>query len=189
MAFTPRSKWGALTGHEAVRRVSRTPLQVGYSEACELFAIACARFRPAVEVTLQQAAPAVVRIDLGVPRPIHRPGGLRGVLQDDFVDHTHSLQRPNPVAANSRRSGTFPDFPDSRRREEAQDALTCARVRAAPALQALASAGPSGCKVVVVGVAAVGLRTGASRAVSGGEDSMARAARAAATIASFSRYR
>jgi hypothetical protein len=33
------------------------------------------------------------------------------------------------------------------------------------------------------------LRTGASRAASGGEDSIARAARAAATIASFSRYR
>jgi len=69
-----------------------------------------------VEVALQQAAPAVVRIDLGVARPIHRPGGLRGVLQD-FVDHAHSPET-NPVAANSRHSGKFPVFPDIRRREE-----------------------------------------------------------------------
>src|SRR6478735_2589031 len=91
--------------------VSRKPLQVGYPEASEFFGIALARFRPAVEVALQQAAPAVVRIDLGVLRPIHRPGGLHGVLQDDFVDHTHSLRRPIPVAANSRHSGKFPVSP------------------------------------------------------------------------------
>jgi len=56
-------------------------------------------------------------------------------------------------------------------------------------LQALASAGPSGCKGGGRRGHGGGLRTGASRAVSGGEDSIARAARAAATIASFSRYR
>jgi hypothetical protein len=106
--------------------VSRKPLQVGYPEASEFFGIPLARFRPPVEVALQQAAPAVVRIDLGVPRPVHRPGGLRGVLQDDFVDHAHSLQRPNPVAANSRLSGKFPVFPDPRRRA-GQDARARSR--------------------------------------------------------------
>ena len=98
--------------------VSSKPLQVSYPEASEFFGIALSRFRPAVEVALQKAAPAVMRIDLGVPRPIHRPGGLCSVLQEDFVDHTHSLRRPNPVAPNSRHSGKFPVFPDNRRREE-----------------------------------------------------------------------
>jgi hypothetical protein len=56
-------------------------------------------------------------------------------------------------------------------------------------LQALASAGPFECKRGGLRSHGGGLRTGASRAVSGGEDSMARAARAAATIAAFSRYR
>jgi hypothetical protein len=67
--------------------VSRKPLQVGYPQASEFFRIGLPHSRPAVEMTLQQAAPAIVRIDLWVPRPVHRPGGLCGVLQDEFIDH------------------------------------------------------------------------------------------------------
>jgi len=67
--------------------VSRKPLHVGYPQASEFFRIGLPHSRPAVEMTLQQAAPAVVRIDFRVPRPVHRPGGLCGVLQDDFIDH------------------------------------------------------------------------------------------------------
>jgi hypothetical protein len=36
--------------------------------------------------------------DLGVPRSVHRPGGLRGVLQDDLVSHAQSLETDRVVA-------------------------------------------------------------------------------------------
>ena len=85
-------------------------MQVGNPEFGELFGIALALFSSPLQMALEKAAPAVLRVDVMVAHPVHRPGCLRGVLQNDFVDQLH-VPAANPVAGNSKPWAKFPVFP------------------------------------------------------------------------------
>jgi hypothetical protein len=76
-------------------------MQVGYPEAGEFLGIAFALFPSPVQVAFQQASPAVERVDIRMLRPVHCPGGLRGVLQDGIVDHACS-PKAGSIRANSK---------------------------------------------------------------------------------------
>ncbi|UWU91478.1 hypothetical protein N2604_34425 [Bradyrhizobium sp. CB1015] len=65
-------------------------MQVGDPEAGEFFGIALSLFPSSLQVTFEKAAPAVLRANVQVPRPVNCPGGLRGSLRDDIVDHLHA---------------------------------------------------------------------------------------------------
>lgn len=66
------------------------PAQVRYAEAGEFFGIAFSRFTPPVQIALQQAAAAVLCIDVGMRRPLHRPGCLCRPSHRHFVNHSRS---------------------------------------------------------------------------------------------------
>ncbi len=72
--------------------------------------IALSLFPSPMQVALHQAASAIMSVDVGVPCPIHRPGGLRGIFQDDFVDHLHA-PGDRPDRWQLVRSAKFPVFP------------------------------------------------------------------------------
>lgn len=77
-------------------------MQIGYPEAGEFFGIALALFPSPDQMAFQQASSTVGYLDIGMPRPVHRPGSLSGSLQDGVVHDAFSGHQF--IAANSRHS-------------------------------------------------------------------------------------
>jgi len=87
------------------------PEQVGNPEAGEFFGITLSLFPSPLQVPFEKAAPAVLGADVRMARPVNCPGGIGGILQDDFVDHLYAPSA-RPIAGNSIRTAKFPVFPD-----------------------------------------------------------------------------
>ncbi len=62
-------------------------MQVGESEACEFFGIACSGVPSPLQVPLKEAAAAVPSIDVRASRPVHRPDRLCRPSHRHVVDH------------------------------------------------------------------------------------------------------
>ncbi|MGY3574560.1 hypothetical protein ACVMB1_001764 [Bradyrhizobium sp. USDA 4504] len=92
------SNWALCFRRPSARRTSSRPstfvfgrlVQVGYPEAGEIFGIALSLFPSPVQIALEQAAAAVVNVNVRVRRPVHDPGRLCRPSHRDFVDHPHA---------------------------------------------------------------------------------------------------